>query len=214
MKGGMAYVPGEEQAGIVYEEFRSHLERELEVRASVGPVNVPVTQARRRQATAKALPRLDEDNRIVPILENLSRGFQAGVSSEWANAEAGPDGALKADMIDEMAYKHFPACMRNLHIALRKDGHLKHFGRLQYGLFLKVRPVTYVSSRARLMHTVYRSSACRLRKRSHFGEKRSLEVTLRTTNSIKNTNTTFVIPTVWRASVQTMLRRGLCPCIF
>ncbi len=29
--------------------------------------------------------------------------------------------------------------MRNLHTALKRDRHLKHFGRLQYGLFLKVR---------------------------------------------------------------------------
>ena len=115
----MAYVPAVEQAGIVFEEFKLHLDQALE-------------------ATAKALPRLDEDTRLVPILDNLSRGFQAGVSSEWSGADGAPDGTLTAEMIDEMAYKHFPACMRNLHMALRKDKHLKHFGRLQYGLFLKV----------------------------------------------------------------------------
>lgn len=32
---------------------------------------------------------------------------------------------------------HFPPCMRALHYALRQEAHLKHFGRLQYGLFLK-----------------------------------------------------------------------------
>ncbi|RPD66256.1 DNA primase large subunit [Lentinus tigrinus ALCF2SS1-7] len=119
MKGGMAYVPAAEQASIVFQEFQTHLEKALE-------------------ATAKALPRLDEDTRLVPILDNLSKGFQAGVSSEWSGATEGPDGALRADMIDEMAYKHFPACMRNLHMCLRRDKHLKHFGRLQYGLFLKI----------------------------------------------------------------------------
>lgn len=41
-------------------------------------------------------------------------------------------------MIDELARKHFPMCMRNLHDNLRKDKHLKHAGRLQYTLFLKV----------------------------------------------------------------------------
>jgi len=34
---------------------------------------------------------------------------------------------------------HFPLCMRHLHESLRADGHLKHNGRNQYGLFLKVR---------------------------------------------------------------------------
>ena len=89
--------------------------------------------------TAKALPFLDEDTRIVPILNNLSQGFLAGVSSEWSTATAGNGDEITADMIDDMAKKHFPACMRNLHDCLRRDKHLKHFGRLQYGLFLKVR---------------------------------------------------------------------------
>ncbi|KAI8998534.1 DNA primase large subunit [Trametes punicea] len=119
LKGGMAYVPASEQASIVLQEFQSHLEKDLEM-------------------TAKALPRLDEDTRLVPILDNLSKGFLAGVSSEWNNAAAASGDALTADMIDEMAYKHFPACMRNLHMCLRRDKHLKHFGRLQYGLFLKI----------------------------------------------------------------------------
>ncbi|KAH9856994.1 DNA primase large subunit [Lenzites betulinus] len=119
LKGGMAYVPSTEQMSIVLQEFQSHLERDLEM-------------------TAKALPRLDEDTRIVPLLDNLSKGFLAGVSSEWSNASAASADALTADMVDEMAYKHFPACMRNLHTCLRRDKHLKHFGRLQYGLFLKI----------------------------------------------------------------------------
>lgn len=42
-------------------------------------------------------------------------------------------------MIDEMAQKHFPLCMRYQHQELRKRRHLPHFSRLEYGLFLKVR---------------------------------------------------------------------------
>lgn len=91
------------------------------------------------QLTAKSLPRLDEDSRLIPILSNLSQGFLAGVSSEWSGAsDAGAGEGIKAEMVDELARKHFPMCMRNLHGALRRDRHLKHFGRLQYGLFLKV----------------------------------------------------------------------------
>lgn len=89
------------------------------------------------QATARALPRLDEDSRILPILDHLSQGFIAGVPSEYASAEESGD-AVTAEMIDEMSRKHFPMCMRNLHDTLRKERHLKHYGRLQYGLFLKV----------------------------------------------------------------------------
>lgn len=41
-------------------------------------------------------------------------------------------------MVDELAHKDFPLCMRIHHENLRRDRHLKHFGRLEYGLFLKV----------------------------------------------------------------------------
>ncbi|KAF7288272.1 Rsec15 protein [Mycena chlorophos] len=46
--------------------------------------------------------------------------------------------SIKAEMIDELAVKHFPTCMRNSHQGLRADHRLNHFGRLEYGLFLKV----------------------------------------------------------------------------
>jgi len=86
------------------------------------------------------MPRLDEDSRLIPILDNLSQGFVAGISSDWTNA-TGPGGAseIKAEMVDDLARKHFPMCMRSLHENLRRDHHLKHLGRLQYGLFLKAR---------------------------------------------------------------------------
>lgn len=86
--------------------------------------------------TARALPRLDED-RLTPILDHLAQGFTLGISSEYSSA---PDSgeAVTADMIDDLARKHFPLCMRMLHNNLREDSHLKHQGRLQYGLFLKV----------------------------------------------------------------------------
>ena len=41
-------------------------------------------------------------------------------------------------MVDELAQKDFPLCMRVHHERLRREQHLKHFGRLEYGLFLKV----------------------------------------------------------------------------
>lgn len=92
--------------------------------------------------TAKALPRMDEDTRLEPILANLSQGFVAGMGSEWGTSEKTGEG-IRAEMVDELAHKHFPMCMRNLHENLKRNHHLKHFGRLQYGLFLKAR--VYVS---------------------------------------------------------------------
>ncbi|KAH7915016.1 DNA primase large subunit [Hygrophoropsis aurantiaca] len=118
LRGGSAYVPSREQASIVLQTFEANLTRALE-------------------NTAKVLPRMDEDTRLVPILNNLSQGFLAGVPSEWNGASTTSD-EITADMVDEIAKKHFPMCMRNLHECLMRDRHLKHFGRLQYGLFLKV----------------------------------------------------------------------------
>jgi DNA primase large subunit len=89
------------------------------------------------------MPRLDEDTRLGGILDNLSQGFLAGVSSEWSAAPADMNGeSIKAEMVDDLATKHFPMCMRNSHQKLRADHRLNHFGRLQYGLFLKVKSTT------------------------------------------------------------------------
>ncbi|KAI5122060.1 hypothetical protein M0805_006044 [Coniferiporia weirii] len=121
LKGGWAYVPSKEQSSIVFQEFQTRLEAALE-------------------QTARALPRLDEDTRLMPILEHLGQGFLSGMSvaSEYASAEGLDGEGVTAEMVDELADKHWPMCMRHLHDCLRKDRHLKHFGRLQYGLFLKV----------------------------------------------------------------------------
>ncbi|KAK1232949.1 DNA primase subunit pri2 [Marasmius sp. AFHP31] len=120
LKGGWAYVPSRDQLSIAFQEFQEHLEKAL-------------------QMTAKALPTLEEDNRLVPILNNLSQGFVAGVSSEWtAPTNEGSGDEIRADMVDDIAQKHYPLCMWNMHRNLKKDHHLKHFERLTYGLFLKV----------------------------------------------------------------------------
>lgn len=117
---GWAYVPGKEQSSIVFQEFQVLLEKALEM-------------------TARSLPRLDEDTRLIPILDNLSQGFLAGVPSDWGSSTGETSGdEIKAEMVDGLAKKHFPMCMGSLHETLRRDHHLKHFGRLQYGLFLKV----------------------------------------------------------------------------
>ncbi|KAJ7285907.1 eukaryotic and archaeal DNA primase, large subunit-domain-containing protein [Mycena rebaudengoi] len=113
LQGGWAYVPSREVSSIVYQEFETRLEKDLLL-------------------TSRYMPRLDEDMRLAGILDNLSHGFLAGVSSEWSATSTETSGeAIKAEMVDDLAAKHFPH-------RLRKDHRLNHFGRLQYGLFLKV----------------------------------------------------------------------------
>ena len=97
------------------------------------------------QEAAKALPRLDEDTRLMPIFDHLGQGFLSGMSvaSEYSSAQDLDGEEVRAEMIDELAEKHWPMCMRHLHDCLRRDRHLKHYGRLQYGLFLKVSKLSY-----------------------------------------------------------------------
>jgi DNA primase large subunit len=137
LRGGYAYVASNEMSGFVFNEFERKLEMALEV-SLFSLVESHCSLFEKEQYTNKTLPRMDEDTRLVPILNNLSQGFLAGVPSEWVNPSATGD-EIRADMIDDLARTHFPMCMRNLHECLVRDRHLKHFGRLQYGLFLKVR---------------------------------------------------------------------------
>lgn len=47
-------------------------------------------------------------------------------------------GEVNIDDLDELAERSFPLCMKALHRGLKAEHKLKHFGRLQYGLFIKV----------------------------------------------------------------------------
>ena len=118
LKRGKAFVHVREQTGMVVSEFARQLDAGLEL-------------------SARFLPRMDEDNRLAPILHHLSQSFvapDAGYSE--ASSIEGDLGKVTAGSIDGLA-NLFPLCMQNLHRELRKNSHLKHFGRLQYTLFLK-----------------------------------------------------------------------------
>lgn len=117
LRAGKAYVPSKEQQSLVVTEFTARLERALEL-------------------TARALPRLDEDDRLTPILDHLSKNFVAPDANYTGSATAVDGAEITARNIDNLA-QHFPMCMSHLHRTLRRDAHLKHYGRLQYSLFLK-----------------------------------------------------------------------------
>ncbi|KAK0719854.1 putative DNA primase large subunit [Lasiosphaeris hirsuta] len=116
LRAGKAYVPSKEQQSLVVTEFTARLEKALEL-------------------TARARPDLDEDDRLSPILDHLSKSFVAP-DSKYAGDSAIEGAEITARNIDNLA-QHFPMCMSHTHRTLRRDGHLKHFGRLQYTLFLK-----------------------------------------------------------------------------
>ena len=86
--------------------------------------------------TSRALPRLDENDRLTPILTHLSQNFTTPDANYSSSATALPGADISARNIDTLS-SSFPLCMQNLHRSLRRDAHLKHYGRLQYTLFLK-----------------------------------------------------------------------------
>ncbi|KAK3327469.1 eukaryotic and archaeal DNA primase, large subunit-domain-containing protein [Cercophora scortea] len=117
VRAGKAYVPAREQQSMVVSEFTTQLEKSLEL-------------------TARALPRLDEDDRLTPILNHLSKNFVTPDAS-YTGTGAAIDGAeMTARNVDNLS-QYFPMCMSNLHRTLKRDSKLKHYGRLQYTLFLK-----------------------------------------------------------------------------
>lgn len=115
LKGGMAYVPGSEQMSMVVHEFENRLAKALEL-------------------TARGLPRLDEDDRLTPILNHLSSTFLTPAAS--APSTFSTDGTISASDIPGLA-SSFPLCMSTLHHTLLTTHHLKHYARLQLTLFLK-----------------------------------------------------------------------------
>jgi DNA primase large subunit len=117
LKKGKAYVLVREQTTMVLSEFTRSLETGLEL-------------------AARFLPRMDEDNRLAPILHHLSQSFVAPDASYNENSGVNDIANINAGSIDGLS-SHFPLCMQNLHRELRKNSHLKHQSRLQYTLFLK-----------------------------------------------------------------------------
>lgn len=117
LKKGQAFVHVREQQGMVVNEFSRSLEAGLEL-------------------AARFLPRMDEDNRLSPILHHLSQSFVAPDAGYAESSSIGDITVPTAASIDGLS-AHFPLCMQNLHRELKKNSHLKHYSRLQYTLFLK-----------------------------------------------------------------------------
>ncbi|XP_052101328.1 DNA primase large subunit-like [Mytilus californianus] len=114
LEDGYAYVSRDDMISIVITHYRSHLSHSLAV-------------------TTRALPHLEEDGRLLPMLCGLSKRYLG----QDFNAKKSNVGEITADMIEMLSKKSFPLCMQQLHQSLRQNHHLRHGGRQQYGLFLK-----------------------------------------------------------------------------
>ena len=120
---GQAYIPHARVESLLVSKFRADLSRTL---ASMGAHHVLSTE------TAANDP---EAGRLVPLVANLNRCLVTEEPGAGDVALAGT--ALTAGNVTQHV-PYMPLCMRQLQSGLQKDKKLKHWGRLQYGLFLKV----------------------------------------------------------------------------
>ncbi|CAL8105466.1 unnamed protein product [Calicophoron daubneyi] len=116
--GGYAYVPDSDLVSLVVSHFRTSLSCNL---ARLG------LTLGSRLAT--------EQDRVLPLLSSLSSRY---LGEDYSN-KTPTTGVIKSDQIDALARQPgvFPPCMSQLHEALKNNHHLRHAGRMQYGLFLK-----------------------------------------------------------------------------
>lgn len=113
VKAGYAYVPRDKLISIILARFRAQLSYAL-------------TNA------YKALPGTLQDERLAPLLNNMSKTYMGPEFGKPRNS----DTVTPADL-DALAARSMPLCMGQLHSKLKENHHLRHGGRMQYGLFLK-----------------------------------------------------------------------------
>ncbi|XP_008292230.1 DNA primase large subunit [Stegastes partitus] len=113
LKAGYVYIPQQDIVTIVLNDFRTRLSKALAL-------------------TARSLPAVHSDERLQPLLNHLSHAYVGQDYSIQKNV-----GKISLEQIDSLSGKSFPLCMRQLHQNLRENHHLRHGGRMQYGLFLK-----------------------------------------------------------------------------
>lgn len=113
LRRGEAYVPSEFLITLVESQYRAHLSHLL-------------------AQTTRIFHRLEEDDRIVPILRAVAN-FDAGSGFDASR----PSDSVTPEMVDQLCKDSFPMCMKTMHAALRANHHLRHGARMQYGLFLK-----------------------------------------------------------------------------
>ncbi|QLQ80182.1 hypothetical protein HG537_0D01830 [Torulaspora globosa] len=117
LRGGYAYLPQFQQLNLLASEFASKLTQDLIV-------------------TQRNLPQLNEDDRLLPILQHLSSGYT--ISDFQPDQYSKEDGDITANSVYSADIaQHYPLCVKNLFRGLRENHHLRYNGRQQLSLFLK-----------------------------------------------------------------------------
>lgn len=113
LEKGWAFVLDEDIFSMVANSFRTNLSHSLSLHRLT-------------------LPQLDEETRLMPILSTLHKRYIGKDYSATQNNDK-----ITAQQIEPLSKKSFPPCMQQIQSTLVRDHHLKHTGRMQYGLFLK-----------------------------------------------------------------------------
>ncbi len=114
LKAGFAYVPLSKLVSTIVTRFRTILGRAL------------------AEATNQFDMVTSSDPRIGPLLKNMNKQYMGRDFTKGPVTDR-----LTPESIDSSADQHMPLCMKHLHGGLKREHKLKHWGRLQYGLFLK-----------------------------------------------------------------------------
>eukprot|EP00029_Vermamoeba_vermiformis_P011416 TRINITY_DN6270_c0_g1_i1.p1 TRINITY_DN6270_c0_g1~~TRINITY_DN6270_c0_g1_i1.p1 ORF type:complete len:486 (+),score=96.10 TRINITY_DN6270_c0_g1_i1:8-1465(+) len=115
LRGGKAYVHKNDIIAIVLAKFRMHISEAL-IRAY------------------RQMPAFNKDERIYPLLESFPKQY---LGKDYAAASNKKGRHIDINDLDKLADSSMPLCMKNCHKSLRNNHHMKHMGRMQYGLFLK-----------------------------------------------------------------------------
>ncbi|XP_065077060.1 DNA primase large subunit [Ochlerotatus camptorhynchus] len=121
LKGGFAYVCASDFVSIIANKHQQLMEDGL-------------------QAHLRLLPELENDERFAALLKGLHTSY---TGKDYTIAKAGD---VPVESLDQLSKKSYPLCMRYCHDTVRSKHHLKHGGRMQYGLFLKGIGVTLEDS--------------------------------------------------------------------
>lgn len=113
VKNGYAYVTIQDFGSVLLHVFRTHLSKSLSV-------------------LSKFSKEFEDDPRMSELFRILR---ERDTSDNFANTESKEH--ITAESLDSLSLKSMPICMRHLHESLKSYHHLKHYGRLQYILFLK-----------------------------------------------------------------------------
>eukprot|EP00039_Didymoeca_costata_P020020 m.339743 g.339743 ORF g.339743 m.339743 type:complete len:526 (-) comp18947_c0_seq1:193-1770(-) len=110
---GFGFIPRNELLSIIVGNFRARLSAAL-------------------TATSKALPQLEEDDRLLPMLSNLSKQY---LGTDYGEKRG--TGHVSIADLPRLAEESFPLCMRHSYDHIIENHHSKHGTRQQFGLFLK-----------------------------------------------------------------------------